>query len=148
MAFRQSLKKSKCKSFHLKHSNTSVNLSFWSGAECVSRFISRCAVSVNITTSPWGPTARPSQKLHKTAFILELANSVLLPSLPQRHWMMDELCTEDLAGCESSKFLITCLWLFQYGDAYTGIARSDKCRTAINAELQWVRDVVCHYCHA
>lgn len=38
-----------------------MNSSFWSEAECVSKFISRCAVSVNVTTAPRGPSPGPSE---------------------------------------------------------------------------------------
>lgn len=45
-------KKSIPKSFNLKHSESSMNSSFWSEAECVSKFISRCAVPMNVRLQP------------------------------------------------------------------------------------------------
>lgn len=135
-------KKSNPKSFNLKHSNTSVNSSFWSGAECVSKFISRCAVSVNITSSPRGPTPRPSEKLQKAAFKVRAGNfcsapdpaieplyggpALYLKAFRRFNWLWRQ-------GLPHHAWL----QLLQYEGGYTGRAHSD----AINTKVQWARDV-------
>lgn len=131
-------KKSSPKSFNLKHSITSVNSSFWSEAECVSKFISRCAVSVNVTTSPRGPSPGPSESsLQRQGRQFLLCSRTMEPLCdgPALHlevfWRFKWLWRQQL--------LITCDYIFSSMKLLilVGIAHLD----AISVKVQWAGNV-------